>query len=42
MSDPAFIESILRKGADNADAIASQTLQWSKDAMGFYSLPDRR
>lgn len=42
MSDPAYIEGVLIKGAEDADAIASQTLQWAKDAMGFYSLPRRK
>ena len=38
MEDPVDIEEILTTGAADADAIASQTLQWAKDAMGFYSL----
>ncbi len=38
MTDPAHLEGLLAHGAANADAIASQTLGWAKDAMGFYSL----
>lgn len=38
MEDPEHIEKILTRGATDADAIASQTLGWAKDAMGFYSL----
>ncbi len=38
MADPEVIEGVLAKGAADADAIAGQTLQWAKDAMGFYSL----
>ena len=36
MEDPENIQSILAKGAADADAIASQTLLWAKEAMGFY------
>lgn len=36
MSDPEHIEGILADGAARADAIASQSLLWTKDAMGFY------
>ena len=36
MSNPEHIEGILAGGAARADAIASQSLLWTKDAMGFY------
>ena len=42
MADPAHLEGILADGAGKADAIASATLGWAKDAMGFYTLPGKQ
>eukprot|EP00611_Tribonema_gayanum_P008429 TRINITY_DN1796_c0_g1_i1.p1 TRINITY_DN1796_c0_g1~~TRINITY_DN1796_c0_g1_i1.p1 ORF type:complete len:143 (+),score=22.70 TRINITY_DN1796_c0_g1_i1:454-882(+) len=40
MQDKAYLHQVLREGAEAADEVASQTLSWAKDAMGFCSLKD--
>mmetsp|Transcript_10030 Transcript_10030/g.28942 ORF Transcript_10030/g.28942 Transcript_10030/m.28942 type:complete len:601 (-) Transcript_10030:420-2222(-) len=40
VSDPSYLQSILRQGAEKANAVASQTLSEAKDAMGYLSLDD--
>mmetsp|Transcript_11464 Transcript_11464/g.14978 ORF Transcript_11464/g.14978 Transcript_11464/m.14978 type:complete len:420 (+) Transcript_11464:88-1347(+) len=40
MEDQTYLKEVLKKGAENADEIASQTLLWTKDAMGFTTLKD--
>mmetsp|Transcript_14434 Transcript_14434/g.57524 ORF Transcript_14434/g.57524 Transcript_14434/m.57524 type:complete len:276 (-) Transcript_14434:1112-1939(-) len=43
MADEAGLYDVLRKGADQADAIATETLDAAKDAMGFLARgPPRR
>lgn len=35
---PSFMLQVLRDGADAANELASQTLEWARDAMGIPSL----
>ena len=39
IADPGYVEDVLAKGADKAQAVAAETLARAKDAMGF--LPRR-
>lgn len=36
MKEESYLEQILQEGADSANEVASQTLLWTKDAMGFH------
>jgi hypothetical protein len=40
MKDRAYLNQVLRDGAYAADEVATQTLDWAKNAMGFCSLKD--
>jgi len=42
MKDPEQLASVLEDGATAANEIASQTVKWTKDAMGFTSLAEMR
>lgn len=41
-ADKAYLNTVLLDGAEAANEVASQTLQWTKDAMGFYSIKQAR
>jgi len=38
MTDPAYLHSVLKEGQLAADEVAEQTLDWTKNAMGFATL----
>ena len=40
MQDEAYLEAVLKDGAEGAEAVADQTLLWAKEAMGFH-IPKR-
>ena len=40
MDDRTYLNQVVRDGAEASDEVASATLQWAKDAMGFTSLKD--
>lgn len=39
MSDPAYLDGVLRAGKSAADAVAGETLTWAKNAMGLLLPP---
>lgn len=42
MADPAYVDGVLLKGAEEANKTAQQTLRACKDAMGFVVPPAAR
>jgi tryptophanyl-tRNA synthetase len=40
MQDEAYLEAVLKEGAEGAEVVADQTLLWAKEAMGFH-IPKR-
>lgn len=40
MADQSYLKGVLNEGAEAADEVASQTLDWAKTAMGVTSRKD--
>jgi hypothetical protein len=36
MDCPAYLQDVLREGEEAAGAVAQQTLEWTKEAMGLH------